>query len=243
MNDAKLTSGQFGAGRLDGWGPLNLPKGQLEVTLVREPSIEIAPRRHVVTADFCQDLDMAVTRARAALARVSDEPSLRQKLFFALDGKSVNEREPEDHIAMLDSLLSLVTEQANGTRANRTDTFGTPIQYWPAIALQGRGMIDYPDQIPRECVCAISHDLTGVAFSADLGFREVFVVAQIGLLTVFSLDVQNKGVEFNQDGAVTRLCDAFGCGDLDFSLDGWPERATIVRNSWPIDAYVAARVG
>lgn len=243
MNDAKLTSGQFGSGGLYGWAPLNIPKRQLEVTLVREASITIAPRRPVVTAEFRQDLDMAVTRAQAALARISDEPSLRQKLFFALDGKSVNEREPEDHIAMLDSLLSLVGEKGNGARANPSDSFGAPIQYWPAMALQGRGMVDYPDQIPRDCVCAISHDLAGVAFSADLGFREVFVVAQIGLLTVFSLDVQNKGVEFHQDGAVTRLCDAFGCGDLDFSLDGRPDHATMVRNSRPIDAYVAARVG
>lgn len=239
MSDAKLSLERNAPDHIAGGHSPFGPEKRLDITPTPEPAVKLAGRPRIISEDFRQDLDIAFQRVTDRLASIAGHPDRYQKLFHALDGKSLSDRDRDDHIAMHDTLSWMACDPDIPAPPGGPDSSWTPIRYWPAVNPVGTDAVDLADQLPRACACAIAQDFSGLAFSADLGFRDVFVVTQIGLMTLFSLHVRSKGVDMDGEGAVARLCEAFDCNESRFDLATWPNRVSMMTDGRQVPAYAA----
>ena len=175
----------------------------------RGPPVALIQRGRAVSEEFMQDLDAAGHRAFKSLFRTTSTASGREKVFTAVDGLSSNERSREDQTALL-NILSSFLARPDGEFGEWEPSIVAPA-YVPAINTRKTENQSGQNWLQPHCACAIDADLTTIFMSTDLGFRDLFVVAQMALAQAFILQASDLGVELNEGEALVALSEALGC--------------------------------
>lgn len=173
----------------------------------RGPKVDLSTRGRAVSAEFMQDLDLAGKRAIKSMARlVATASSGRSGLFDALLGCPAHERCARDEAALLDLIAPFIPGESQGWGC----VAGLPV-FRAAVCGTESTTQDGIAALPRETACAVGNDLETVFVSADLGFRDLFVMTQIGAVHLLVLRALDAGLPMDRMAALHDVCALLNC--------------------------------
>lgn len=150
-----------------------------------ELSIPIIHRNRDISAEFRQDLSSAGYTAVAEFLKKARGSSGRENLFAAIDGRNATDRSPQEVGRLLVFADDLSVAMKN------------PETLFVATTAYRRGIKSKTVQIDESCACVVSKMGDYILVSSDLGFRDLLVVAQLGLSGMVATLVNRSGISLN----------------------------------------------
>jgi len=167
----------------------------------RGASMNPQPGR-AISQDFEIDLRLAAKRALGSFAELLDTARDTDLLFSSLDGLDAGDRYPHEQVILLKLVNDLVDPD-------------TCVCFHAAVGTDASVQQTQTPTMDQMCACMIDPTLSNIYISTDLGFRDIFLVSQIGLATGLVLRAAKAGLQIDPGTAVAKIAALLGNQNTD----------------------------
>lgn len=195
------------------------------------PKVNLNTRGRAVSAEFMEDLALAGQLAVKSISRLVVSASGRLGIFDALLGCPAHERSGRDEAALLELIAPFIPGDTNSCGY----LAGPPV-FLPAFCgAENSNQADVAI-LPKDTACAVGNDLETVFVSADLGFRHLFLITQIGAVHILILRALDAELPIDQMAALHDVCALLDCDAKPFVDDSAFAPIYVLRDGRSIQA-------